>query len=217
MFKKYLLILVVFLGLLNSASSYATVNYSVSQTVGKSKKSKAKVSASAKNTKKGKSNRSKKSKSRKSGYAVVKDSVQLKQEADNKIASLQMISDNQAKTRISDSIRKTSLLNINNNKEGYYATMFSTQAKTATFQTLEGTAAIFKSLSGWDDGKFYILTNQMPIGTIVRITTPELKSICAKVINSLPDVGGAVQYRLSDAAATILGISNKIFTVSVTY
>ena len=140
-----------------------------------------------------------------------------KQELDSKTASLQMISDNQIKTRVADSIRKTSLLNDNNNKEGYYATMFSSQSKSTTIQTLEGTASVFKSLSGWDDGKFYILTNQMPIGTIVRITTPELKSICAKVINSLPDVGGAIQYRLSDAAATILGISNKIFKVSVTY
>jgi hypothetical protein len=217
MFSKYLLILVVFIGLLNSASSNAAVSFSVSQTVSKSKKAKAKSSTSAKKSKKSKSKRSKKSKSRNSSYTVVKDSVQLKKEADNKNASLQMIADNQVKTRVADSIRKISLLNVSNNKEGYYASMFTNQSKATTFQTLEGTAAVFKSLSGWDDGKFYILTNQMPIGTIVRITTPELKSICAKVINSLPDVGGAIQYRLSDAAATILGISNKIFKVSVSY
>jgi hypothetical protein len=214
MFSKYLLILVVCLGLLNSASSSAAVNYSVSQTVSKSKKSKAKSATAAKKSKKSKSKKGKKSKAT---THIVKDSVQLKQESDNKIASLQMINDNQVKTRVADSIRKISLLTENKNKEGYYASMFSSQSKSTAIQTLEGTASVFKSLSGWDDGKFYILTNQMPIGTIVRITTPELKSICAKVLNSLPDVGGAVQYRLSDAAATILGISNKIFKVSVTY
>jgi hypothetical protein len=37
------------------------------------------------------------------------------------------------------------------------------------------------------------------------------------VINSLPEVGNAVQYRLNDAAAAILGISNKTFKVSITY
>jgi hypothetical protein len=217
MFSKYLLLFVVCLGLLNSSSSNAAVNYATYQTVSKSKKAKAKTSASAKKSKKSKSKRSSKSKKSKSTTHIVKDSTQLKQERDSKTASLQMITDNQVKTRIADSIRKTSLLSDNNNKEGYYATMFSSQSKSTTIQTLEGTASVFKSLSGWDDGKFYILTNQMPIGTIVRITTPELKSICAKVINSLPDVGGAIQYRLSDAAATILGISNKIFKVSVTY
>ena len=217
MFRKYLLILVVSLGLWNSASSSAAVYHSVSQTVSKSKKSKAKSAAASKKSKKSKSSRSAKSKKSKSTTRIVKDSAQLKQESDNKMASLQMINDNQVKARIADSIRKSSLLNVNNNKEGYYASMFSSQSKSTTIQTLEGTASVFKSLSGWDDCKFYILTNQMPIGTIVRITTPELKSICAKVINSLPDVGGAVQYRLSDAAATILGITNKIFKVSVTY
>lgn len=215
MFSKYLLVLVVCLGLLNSSSSSAAVNYAVNQTVSKSKKAKATVSA--KKSKKSKSKRGSKSKKSKSTTRIVKDSAQLKQESDSKIASLQMISDNQIKTRVADSVRKISLLNDNNNKEGYYASMFSGQSKSTTIQTLEGTASIFKSLSGWDDGKFYILTNQMPIGTIVRITTPDLKSICAKVLNSLPDLGDAIQYRLSDAAATILGISNKIFKVSVTY
>jgi hypothetical protein len=217
MFSKYLLLLVVCLGLFTSSSSNAAINYAVNQTVSKSKKAKATTSSASKKSKKSKSKRSSKSKKSKSTARIVKDSVQLKQERDSKTASLQMINDNQMKTKVQDSIRKTSLLSDNNNKEGYYASMFSNQSKSTTIQTLEGTASIFKSLSGWDDGKFYILTNQMPIGTIVRITTPELKSICAKVINSLPDLGDAIQYRLSDAAATILGISNKIFKVSVTY
>jgi hypothetical protein len=217
MFSKYLLILVVCLGLFTSSSSNAAINYAVNQTVSKSKKAKATTSSASKKSKKSKSKRSSKSKKSKSTARIVKDSVQLKQERDSKTASLQMINDNQMKTKVQDSIRKTSLLSDNNNKEGYYASMFSNQSKSTTIQTLEGTASIFKSLSGWDDGKFYILTNQIPIGTIVRITTPELKSICAKVINSLPDLGDAIQYRLSDAAATILGISNKIFKVSVTY
>jgi hypothetical protein len=95
--------------------------------------------------------------------------------------------------------------------------LFTNQKKSASFQTLEGTAAVFKSVSGWEDKKFYILTNQLPIGTIVRITTSDLKSICAKVINALPEVGNSIQYRLSDAAAAILGITNKTFQISVTY
>lgn len=132
--------------------------------------------------------------------------------------SKQMIANNNEKNRISDSTHKASFQNnLKEDKEGYFASMFATKAKAPTFQTLEGTAAVFKSMSGWDDKKFYVLTNLLPIGTIVRITTPDLKSICAKVINALPEMGNAVQYRLNDAAAAILGINNKTFPVSVTY
>jgi hypothetical protein len=120
--------------------------------------------------------------------------------------------------RLSDSLRKSTIL-VNNTEleEGYFASLFTNQKKTASFQTLEGTAAVFKSVSGWEDKKFYILTNQLPVGTIVRITTTDLKSICAKVINALPEVGNSIQYRVSDAAAAILGITNKTFQISVTY
>jgi hypothetical protein len=130
----------------------------------------------------------------------------------------QMIASNNEKNRIADSVHKATVENtIKEDKEGYFASMFASKNKTASFQTMEGTAAVFKSLSGWDDKKFYVLTNMLPVGTIVRITTPELKSICAKVINSLPEVGNTVQYRLNDAAAAILGINNKTFPVTVTY
>ena len=40
--------------------------------------------------------------------------------------------------------------------------MFSKQKQAATFQTIQGTAAVFKSVSGWEDKKFYILTNEIP-------------------------------------------------------
>ena len=159
--------------------------------------------------------RTKKSKSR---YKVVTDTVQLKLAQENKLASLQMIADNKEKTRVTDSLHKTSLLSTNQeDKEGFYATGFSSQLKGTSLQTIEGIAATFKSLSGWSDKKFYVLTNQMPIGTIVRITTPDAKSICAKVINILPDEGSEIQYRISDSAAANLGISNKTFKVSITY
>ncbi len=132
--------------------------------------------------------------------------------------SKQMIANNNEKNRIADSTHKATFQNnLKEDKEGYFASMFASKTKASTFQTIEGTAAVFKSMSGWDDKKFYVLTNLLPIGTIVRITTPDLKSICAKVINALPEVGNSVQYRLNDAAAAILGINNKTFPVSVTY
>ena len=129
-----------------------------------------------------------------------------------------MIAQNKEQTRIKDSIQKTNFIQVRTTEnEGYFASFFSNQKKAASFQTLNGTAAVFKSVSGWKDNKFYILTNELPVGTIVRITTSDFKSICAKVINALPEVGNAIQYRLNDAAAAILGVTNKTFQVSVTY
>ena len=137
--------------------------------------------------------------------------------------TLQVISLNKEKARVNDSLHQAQLihstdhLNAAKVDEGYFATLFSDQKKSASFQTLEGTASVFKSISGWQDKKFYILTNEIPIGTIVKITTADFKTICAKVINALPEVGNSIQYRLSDAAAAILGITNKTFQITVTY
>ena len=190
------------------------------------KKGKHATSASKKSKQKAKSKRSSKTVVKATKKKAVVDTARkemvkeaVKENNTKTTAPRQMIADNKEKIRIADSSRRASLVSINNKeeKEGYFASFFASQKKLASFQTLEGTAAVFKSISGWDDQKFYILTNQLPIGTIVRITTPELKSICAKVINSLPEVGNAVQYRLNDAAAAILGIYNKTFKVSVTY
>jgi hypothetical protein len=137
--------------------------------------------------------------------------------------TLQVISSNKEKARVNDSIHNALInhqgegLNTTKVDEGYFATLFSDQKKSASFQTLDGTASVFKSISGWQDKKFYILTNEIPVGTIVKITTTDFKTICAKVINALPDVSNSIQYRLSDAAAAILGITNKTFQITVTY
>jgi hypothetical protein len=138
--------------------------------------------------------------------------------------TLQIIASNKEKERITDSIHRSYVLlqNISNNTtvdQGYFATMFTEQKRSASFQNLEGTASVFKSISGWQDKKFYILTNEIPVGTIVKVTTADLKIIFAKVINALPEVSNSIQYRLSDAAAAILGVNknNKTFPISVTY
>ena len=137
--------------------------------------------------------------------------------------TLQVISSNKEKARVNDSIHNALIshqrdgTNTTKVDEGYFAILFSDQKKSASFQTLDGTASVFKSISGWQDKKFYILTNEIPIGTIVKITTADFKTICAKVINALPDVSNSIQYRLSDAAAAILGITNKTFQITVTY
>jgi hypothetical protein len=196
--KQYILYLILAFGLFSQTDAIGA-------------KGKA-VAKNAQTTKKASSKKKPTSKSSKSKKSVAKVAPVVR------TAQWQMIAQNKEQSRIKDSLQKTNLVQVSTvANEGYFASLFSTQKKAATFQTLKGTAAVFKSMSGWQDNKFYILTNELPVGTIVRITTSDLKSICAKVINALPEVGNAIQYRLNDAAAAILGVTNKTFQVSVTY
>ena len=209
MLKRWFLLFFLVIGLSGQLSSYAAKGKQTKKHAVKTN-TQHKKKATIQKKKKGKKSISKKGKKRRGKRTAF---VPLKNPE-----SLKLIADNKEKMRLADSLHKSTML-VNNTEleEGYFASLFTNQKKSASFQTLEGTAAVFKSVSGWEDKKFYILTNQLPVGTIVRITTSDLKSICAKVINALPEVGNSIQYRLSDAAAAILGITNKTFQISVTY
>ncbi len=218
--KKIFLYLLLAFGLFSQSNAIGARAKTVSkktQTSSKSKKS-SKGQTGKKKTTKGKKKKasSKYSKSKKGKRSSKKSTVKVAPVV--RTAQWQMIAQNKEQSRIKDSVQKTNLVQVRSaENEGYFASFFSNQKKAASFQTLNGTASVFKSMSGWQDNKFYILTNELPVGTIVRITTSDFKSICAKVINSLPEVGNAIQYRLNDAAAAILGVTNKTFQVSVTY
>ena len=239
MFKRGILLLLSVLSLFSIDNAYTFAQQTVKKQATHSRSNKKRTS-----TKKGTTTKTKKSASRKKSSGKKKKPLYRGQKKSSKkragkkgtytkstesnanevagekivSAPMQMIAQNKEKVRVSDSVNKSFIVNLNKTEEeGYFASPFSNQKKAASFQTMEGTAAVFKSVSGWQDKKFYILTNQLPVGTLVRITTSDLKSICAKVINALPEMGNAVQYRLNDAAAAILGITNKTFQISVTY
>jgi LysM repeat protein len=98
---------------------------------------------------------------------------------------------------------------------GYFRPQFYSAGKAAT-----GTAGIFKSTSGWQDGKYYALMNNVPVGTIVKIDHPVTrKSVYAKVLGQLPDMkeSAGLAIRLSDAAAAELGAAAYKFNVDVKY
>ncbi len=102
--------------------------------------------------------------------------------------------------------------------EGYFAAAYTTQNKDQLKQFRSGDAAVFKTVSGWTDRKYYILINDAPVGTIVRITSAG-KNICAKVLGALQETKGSngLLLRMSNAAAAALGITDAKFAVSITY
>ena len=87
-------------------------------------------------------------------------------------------------------------------------------------KSITGQAGIFKSTSGWQDGKYYALINSVPVGTIVKISDQTTgKSIYAKVLGQLPDMkeSAGLTIRVSNAAAAELGEGDTRFGVGVSY
>ena len=102
-----------------------------------------------------------------------------------------------------------------NHRGGFFRAQYDESGKSVT-----GNAATFKSTSGWEDGKYYALMNNVPIGTIIKVTFSSTnKSIYAKVLGQLPDMreSAGLTVRLSDAAASELGVSISKFYVDVKY
>jgi LysM repeat protein len=100
-------------------------------------------------------------------------------------------------------------------KGGYFKSMYNGTGKSTA-----GNAGVFRSTSGWKDGKYYALMNNVPVGTIVKVTNSSTnKSVFAKVLGQLPDMKESVglTIRLSDAAAAELGSDLGKFYVDVAY
>jgi LysM repeat protein len=101
---------------------------------------------------------------------------------------------------------------------GIFKTSYTEQpGKTEVKET--GTAGIFKTSSGWQDGKFYCFHNGALPGSIVKITnTANGKTVFARVLDALPSIkqNNGLLLLVSNAAADELGATDK-FDCSITY
>jgi hypothetical protein len=85
---------------------------------------------------------------------------------------------------------------------------------------ISGNVGVFKSTSGWQDGKYYALMNNATVGAIVKITDQSSgKSVYAKILGTLPDMKESVglTIRISNAAAAELGEGEGRFNAQVSY
>jgi hypothetical protein len=86
--------------------------------------------------------------------------------------------------------------------------------------SVTGIAGIFKSTSGWQDGKYYALMNNVQVGTIVKVTNAGAhKSIYAKVLGQLPEMkeSEGLTIRISNAAASELGTDQTRFPIEIKF
>lgn len=103
---------------------------------------------------------------------------------------------------------------------GVFKSEYENQVRNKDIAGETGEAAIFKSTSGWEDGKYYCLHNSSTPGTIIKITsTTTGKSVYAKVLDVMPDIkqNAGLLVRLSNAAAQDLGAGDAKFMCSVSY
>lgn len=111
---------------------------------------------------------------------------------------------------------------VSNNDQGYFKPWFIQQLqKTPVSKEETVTAGIFKTASGWQDGKYYILIDAVPNGTIVKVSNPSnTRIIYAKVLGEMAGIRQNEGYsvRISNAAASMLQITDtEKFILKVTY
>jgi hypothetical protein len=83
-----------------------------------------------------------------------------------------------------------------------------------------GLAGTFKSTSGWDNGKFYALMNNVDRGTVVKVTNlSNNKVVFVKVLGDIADIkqNTGMVIVLSDAAVAQLGVASDKFTSELSY
>ncbi|HEY0298971.1 MAG TPA: LysM peptidoglycan-binding domain-containing protein [Arachidicoccus sp.] len=103
------------------------------------------------------------------------------------------------------------------NGEGAFTVTYQSHAN-GTEMITKGTSGIFKTASGWQDKKYYILMNDIAPGTIVKVQANS-KTVYAKVLWNLGNVkdNEGLSYRISDAAASVLNLNGNTFDIIVSY
>ncbi|UAY52440.1 muramidase family protein [Ferruginibacter albus] len=95
---------------------------------------------------------------------------------------------------------------------GIFKADYNKQVSGNDVASESGAGSIFKSTSGWEDGKYYCLNNTATPGTIIKITNPANgKSVYAKSLDGIPDIkqNNGLAVLVSNAAASELGVDGK--------
>jgi LysM repeat protein len=103
---------------------------------------------------------------------------------------------------------------------GYFKNLYSRQTANKSLIDKNGEAGVFKSTSGWQDGKYYCFYNSASAGTVLKITNNATgKSVYAKVLDAIPDIkqNEGLTVILSNAAADELGAGENNFSCVVSF
>ena len=105
-------------------------------------------------------------------------------------------------------------------KGGAFKNLYESQTNANPAAEETGQAGVFKSTSGWNDGKYYCLLNNAPAGTIIKINnSANGKFVYAKVLDMMPDIkqNTGLLIRISNAAARELEAGENNFKCTINY
>lgn len=107
-------------------------------------------------------------------------------------------------------------------EQGYFKTHFEQQVKKIPVSKEETvTAGIFKTASGWQDTKYYLLIDAVQPGMVVKVINPtNNRAVYAKVLGAMSGIrqNEGLNIRISNAAASVLGIEETDkFIVKISY
>ncbi|MDQ6762893.1 MAG: LysM peptidoglycan-binding domain-containing protein [Bacteroidota bacterium] len=103
---------------------------------------------------------------------------------------------------------------------GYFKKLYEDQANQKPPVNEAGSAGVFKSTSGWQDGKYYCFNNDALPGTIIKITDNATgKSVFAKVLDIIPEIkqNEGLSVIVSNSAAEELGTGENKFDCALTF
>ncbi|MDQ2718427.1 MAG: LysM peptidoglycan-binding domain-containing protein [Bacteroidota bacterium] len=103
---------------------------------------------------------------------------------------------------------------------GYFKKLFDQQTEKKPPFYATGSVGIFKSTSGWQDGKYYCFNNDASPGVIVKVTNNATgKIVYAKVLDAIPDIkqNAGLSLVLSNAAAEELEAGDNKFDCVMSY
>lgn len=103
---------------------------------------------------------------------------------------------------------------------GFFKQLYTEQTGNKANQNKNGTGGVFKSTSGWQDGKYYCFSNDATAGTVLKITNNSTgKSIFAKVLDTIPLIqqNEGLIVVISNAAASELGAGDNRFDCVVNF
>ena len=103
---------------------------------------------------------------------------------------------------------------------GFFKGLYDQQTEKKIPVNANGNAGVFKSTSGWQDGKYYCFNNEAAPGTILKITDNATgKSVYAKVLDAIPDIkqNEGLALVLSNAAAEELGSGENTFECALSF
>ncbi|MET0463982.1 MAG: LysM peptidoglycan-binding domain-containing protein [Chitinophagaceae bacterium] len=106
--------------------------------------------------------------------------------------------------------------------QGYFKNYYEQQVKqNPVSKNTTVTAGVFKTSSGWEDAKYYLLIDGVATGTIVQLINPDNnKAIYAKVLGEMNGIrqNQGLGIRISNAGSAALGVTDsEKFIVKIVY